>query len=299
MCSAEKVGAVSSSSRAVALGVKGSRQGTASCPELRRACPGPRKAAAPIRRVVSGFSTLIAEASPSVAAINRTPLSPVGAQHAAPGTDTWQTSSDWTQGSGDQFLKFLPGTSLRVENDVTCSKQTLATFLPGPRTAQCALRHATASCPDPRRVYPEPRSACPGPRKAAAPIRRVVSGFSTLIAEASPSVAAINRTPLSPVGAQHAAPGTDTGQTSSDWTQGSGDQFLKFLPGTSLRVENDVTCSKQTIATFLPGTRTAQCALRHATASCPDPRRVYPEPRSAAVPERELLNGLRQGDALG
>src|SRR6202046_1741686 len=266
MCSAEKVGAVSSSSRAVALGVKGSRQGTASFPELRRACPGPRKAAAPIRRVVSGFSTLIAEASPSVAAINRAPLSPVGAQHAAPGTDTWQTSSDWTQGSGDQFLKFLPGTSLRVEIDVTHSKQTTATFLPGTRIAQCALRHATAACPDLRRVYPEPR-------RAAVPEREILNGLRQGTVLAVPSLVRPDKERdaqcrysirVNPGGIHTACP--DAGRERIREGRASGCAPIPgaanmnsapFLTGSASQTEIDVTRSKQTTEKFLTGARTA------------------------------------------
>src|ERR1700685_2531231 len=85
MCSAQKVGAVSSSSRAVALGVY---------PELR---------STPTRR-------------------------------------------------DDRVSQFPPGTGLRVESDVTLSKQTTAAFLPGTRIAQCGLRQGTAACPDLRRA---------------------------------------------------------------------------------------------------------------------------------------------------
>jgi hypothetical protein len=57
-----------------------------------------------------------------------------------------------------------------------------------------------------------------------------------------------------------------------------------FLPGSGKYVECDVTPSKQTTATFLPGATTALRRLRQDTASCPELRRVYPELRGAAVP---------------
>jgi hypothetical protein len=50
-----------------------------------------------------------------------------------------------------------------------------------------------------------------------------------------------------------------------------------FLPGTGQQVECDVTHSKQTTATFLPGTRIAPRGLRQGTA-------FYAELRSTAVP---------------
>jgi len=59
-----------------------------------------------------------------------------------------------------------------------------------------------------------------------------------------------------------------------------------LLPGTALQVECVVTHSKQTVATFLPGSRIARYGLRQDTASCPEFRRGYPELRRAAVPSR-------------
>jgi hypothetical protein len=61
-------------------------------------------------------------------------------------------------------------------------------------------------------------------------------------------------------------------------------RVIAFLPGFASRVEIAVTHSKQTIATFLPGSRIARSGLRQDAASCPEFRRVYPELRRAAVP---------------
>jgi hypothetical protein len=43
------------------------------------------------------------------------------------------------------FLAFLPGSGLRVEFDVTYSKQTPAPFLPGSRIARCQVRSSIAN----------------------------------------------------------------------------------------------------------------------------------------------------------
>src|ERR1700677_5188312 len=61
--------------------------------------------------------------------------------------------------------------------------------------------------------------------------------------------------------------------------------FLAFLPGSGLRVECDVTYSKQTTAPFLPGARTAPRGLRQGTA-------FYPEPRRAALPNAAQPSGV-------
>jgi dTMP kinase len=106
-------------------------------------------------------------------------------------------------------------------------------------------------------------------------------------------------TPLSSVGAREharslrpewfrgAVPGTDAWLTCSDGKNGCGDHFLQFLPGTASQVESDVTHSKQSIPSFLPGATTAQCRLGQGTA-------FYVELRSAAA----RVNALRQGTAL-
>src|ERR1700735_378707 len=76
-------------------------------------------------------------------------------------------------------------------------------------------------------------------------------------------------TPLSSVGAREharslrpgwfrgAVPGTDAWLTCSDGKNGCGDHFSQFLPGTAQQVECDVNHSKQSLASFLPGTRNA------------------------------------------
>ena len=66
--------------------------------------------------------------------------------------------------------------------------------------------------------------------------------------------------------------------------------FLASLPGSGLRVESDVTYSKQTTAPFLPGARTAPRGLRQGTA-------FYPEPRRAAVPNAAQPSGVSTPEA--
>jgi len=61
--------------------------------------------------------------------------------------------------------------------------------------------------------------------------------------------------------------------------------FLAFLPGSGLRVECDVTYSKQTTAPFLPGSRIAPHGLRQGTP-------FYAELRSAAVPNASQSSGV-------
>jgi hypothetical protein len=79
-------------------------------------------------------------------------------------------------------LAFLPGSGLRVECDVTYSKQTSAPFLPGSRIAPHGLRQGTA-------FHAELRSA-------AAPNASQSSGVHTLVAEATPEVRCHARTSI-------------------------------------------------------------------------------------------------------
>ena len=66
------------------------------------------------------------------------------------------------------------------------------------------------------------------------------------------------------------------------------EKFTTFLPGTASRVECDVTHSKQTAASFLPGATTPQFGSRILSRGAPRGLRqgtaFYAEPRSAAAP---------------
>jgi hypothetical protein len=73
----------------------------------------------------------------------RARLSPVGAQHAAPGTDTWLISSHRTPGCGDRVLLFLTGSDSQTEIAVTRSIQSTVSFLTGSRIARQGLRQRT------------------------------------------------------------------------------------------------------------------------------------------------------------
>jgi hypothetical protein len=104
------------------------RQGTAFHPEPRR------RAAVPNSAQNTGGSTLVAEATLEAArTTTHLPFSSVGAQHAAPGTDTWLISNNWRHRCGGRFLQFLTGSGSQTEFDVTHSKQTTEKFLTGAR----------------------------------------------------------------------------------------------------------------------------------------------------------------------
>src|SRR5271156_4298447 len=163
MCSVEKVGAVSSSSRAVAFGVHREPRRAPTCcgngllqflsgatsvnpmgfillaltkegsgvegqsdshSDRSRALPPPancaklnrqtaeverpvtsRKQITPTRSNRQKFNSCSDENEP----LTRARLSPVGALLAAPGRDTWLTSSDWAHVCGGPFLQFLSG----------------------------------------------------------------------------------------------------------------------------------------------------------------------------------------------
>jgi len=116
---------------------------------------------------------------------------------------------------------FLPGSGEYVECDVTYSKQTTATFLPGATTALRRLRHGTA-------FYPELRRAA-----VASPVSSIQ--FHRSFRAGSPARA--SACTLNPAAATV--------------------DFSPFLTGSASQTETSVTHSKQTIATFLTGARTA------------------------------------------
>ena len=79
-------------------------------------------------------------------------------------------------------------------------------------------------------------------------------------------------------------------------------RVIAFLPGFASRVEIAVTHSKQTVATFLPGSRIARCGLRQDMAFYPDLRRaavpsflgpVYPDAGRAEVRATQFHNSFR------
>jgi hypothetical protein len=128
---------------------------------------------------------------------------------------------------------FLPGSGKYVECDVTHSKQTPATFLPGSRIASHGSRQGTASAVPSLVCHDEEKSfragslardftcalACPGEFPAGLPRALFVKG----------SVCSI-----------------------------------PFLTETASHSELSVTQSKQKAATFLTGSRIAQLAILHA-----------------------------------
>ncbi len=109
-------------------------------------------------------------------------------------------------------------------------------------------------------------------------------------------------TPLSSLGAREharslrpgcfpgAARATDAWLTCSDRKNGCGDRFSRLLPGSGLQVELAVTHSKQSIASFLPGSRFARKRnwLRQGTASAV-PSSV--QNSRVSTPEVRVTNG--------
>jgi dTMP kinase len=161
-----------------------------------------------------------------------TPLSSVGAQHAVPATDAWLTCSDGKDGRGDRFSQFLPGSGLRAECDVTHSKQSIASFLPGATTA-CRLSFPGWNI---QRAY-----ACKTPQAVARSmqfVHRLSEKWTALNhsfragSSARAFACALSRVPMNV-------------------------DFEPFLTGSAPQTEFAVTHSKQTTETFLTGARTA------------------------------------------
>jgi hypothetical protein len=116
---------------------------------------------------------------------------------------------------------FLPGSAQYVECDVTHSKQSTATFLPGATTAPRGFRQGTA-------FYPELR-------RAAVPSLVSSIQFHCSFRAGSP--------------ARAFACTLDPATATVD--------FSPFLTGSASQTESSVTHSKQTTETFLTGARTA------------------------------------------
>jgi hypothetical protein len=149
-------------------------------------------------------------------------------------------------------LAFLPGSGLRVECDVTSSKQTTAPFLPGSRIAPHGLRQGTA-------FYAELRSA-------AVPNASQTSAVST------PEVRFHVRTSITSALSNRELQLLETTLTHRKQTiaprsnrelstnrcfgnSHSVNPIPSFLPGSGLQVEWAVTHSNQTTEPFLPGSR--------------------------------------------
>jgi hypothetical protein len=135
------------------------------------------------------------------------------------------------------FLAFLPGSGLRVECDVTYSKQTTAPFLPGARTARSHARSSVATALSNRELeLLEPRlthgkqTIAPRPNRELSTNRCHANSHLRGVC-ASQSLALTQEGPLA---------------TSN----------RPFLTGSASQTESPVTNSKQTTAPFLTGART-------------------------------------------
>ena len=134
------------------------------------------------------------------------------------------------------FLAFLPGSGLRVECDVTYSKQTTAPFLPGARTARSHARSSVATALSNRELeLLEPRlthgkqTIAPRPNRELSTNRCHANSHLRGVC-ASQSLALTQEGPLA---------------TSN----------RPFLTGSASQTEFAVTHSKQTTAPFLTGSR--------------------------------------------
>jgi hypothetical protein len=138
------------------------------------------------------------------------------------------------------LLSFLSGTRSHIEFAVTHSKQKTAPFLPGARIGQCRARTSIANALSNREL--QLLEPCLIQRKQTIALR---SNRELLT----------NRCR----GNSHAvipAPSFLPGLPRAFFAKGSV-RTTTFLPGSGLRVECDVTHSKQTTAPFLPGSRIA------------------------------------------
>src|ERR1700735_391266 len=139
---------------------------------------------------------------------------------------------------------FLPGSAQYVENDVTPSKQTTATFLPGATTAPRGLRQGTAFGAErrgaavPSLVRPADKSSIQSNYsfRAASPAR----AFARVL---DPGVTNVNFGPF------------QTGFLGAFFATNSV-RPRPFLTGSAPQTESSVTHSKQTIRPFLTGART-------------------------------------------
>jgi hypothetical protein len=125
---------------------------------------------------------------------------------------------------------FLPGSAQYVESDVTHSKQTTATFLPGSRIASHGLRQGTALA--------VPSLVCPGEEGAIHYSFRAGSPARAFARTLDPDTATVDFSSF--------LPGATTEQCHAPGTLNSA-----FLTGSDTQTEFDVTHSKQTTKKFL------------------------------------------------
>jgi hypothetical protein len=156
--------------------------------------------------------------------------------------------------------RFLPGSVQYVECDVTHSKQTTATFLPGSRIASHGSRQGTA-------FYPELR-------------RAAVPSFVCHDEEKSFRAGSLARDFTSAL----ACPGEfPAGLPRASFVRDSVCS-LPFLTETALHSEMAVTHSKQTIATFLTGARTVQLAISMPHVLASQNLKSHPRPIQIILP---------------
>jgi hypothetical protein len=156
---------------------------------------------------------------------------------------------------------FLPGSAQYVECDVTLSKQTTAPFLPGSRIASHGSRQGTAFYPELRRAA-VPSLVCHDEEKSFRPGRH---GFRVNPDGIHPEQICEGRNFTCAL----ACPGEfPAGLPRALFAKGSF-RSTRFLTETASHSETAVTHSKQTIATFLTGARTAQLAISDTCVSTP------------------------------
>jgi hypothetical protein len=184
------------------------------------------------------------------------------------------------------FLAFLPGSGLRVECDVTHSKQTTAPFLPGSRIAPHGLRQVTA-------FHAELRSAAVSNASQS-------SGVHTLVAEATPEVRCHARTSITSalsnrelqlleprlIHRKQTIEPRSNRELSTNRCRGNSHAVIPisaFLTETASHSEFTVTHSKQTTAPFLTGARTVTKRLVSRTVFNPVSSELFPTHRRISL----------------
>jgi hypothetical protein len=162
---------------------------------------------------------------------------------------------------------FLPGSGLRVECDVTHSKQTSAPFLPGSRIAPHGLRQGTAS------AVPNAQSSIANAlsNRELQLLERTVTHRKQTIAPRSNRELSTNRC----FGNSHSV-----------------NPIPSFLPGSGLQVESVVTHSKQTTEPFLPGSRIVTKRLVSRTVFHPVSSELFPTHRRISLQDGIAHNRL-------
>ena len=146
-----------------------------------------------------------------------------------------------------RVLAFLPGSALRVECDVTHSKQTIATFLPGARTPQFGSRALLRD-----------GQSCAQISIAKPLSNRELELLEPRLTHRKQTIATRSNRELStnPCFCNSALREPFTSHSLGLFTlTQEGPQEESVLPGFASRVEIAVTHSKQMVATFLPGSR--------------------------------------------